>query len=172
MTATHIRSDNDDCISLRHCVCLHNDTATATHSRSHDDECLSLRHCVCLPNGTVTESVRVEKKRQILEKPPIQRPRRSALPSSPRVSVRKKSWSLNRWVFENLTFLFDNGTVTDTVRVTHCAVVTTMEVLWHCATACIHTKTSDSHIHTVPHTVKHKSRALCRSHSAVGCLCL
>ena len=71
-----------------------------------------------------------------------------------------------------------NDTVTDTVRVTHCVVVTTMgEVICHCATACIHTKTSDSHIHTVPHTVEHNSRALCCSHSAavtvlwVVCVC-
>ena len=68
----------------------------------------------------------------------------------------------------------DNDTVTGTVTQSHTAsaVTTVEEVLCHCATACIHTNTSDSHIHTVPHTVKHNSRALCRSHNAVGvCVC-
>ena len=50
-------------------------------------------HCggvtVVLSHYGGTESPCLEKKRKILEKPPIQRPRLSALASSPRVSVRK-----------------------------------------------------------------------------------
>jgi hypothetical protein len=139
---------------------------TVAHCRSHNNECLPLClplcRCVCLHNDTVTDTVRVTHCR----------------------SHNDECLSLCHCV------CLHNGTVIDTVRVTHCrsrndgrkclslwrcgtvfvytmthCVVVTMteEVLCHCATACIHTKTSDSHIHTGPHYKTQQSRTVPQS---------